>query len=118
MPFPIARGLVLIAGVIAVVATPAVAHVEPEVSEVPAGSAAIVPFTVEHGCEGSPTVELAFQVPDDAANVQPVDKDGWTSAVDDDVVTWSGGPLPADEEAAFEVAFTAPEDVGTVLTFP
>ncbi len=99
-------------------AGPARAHVEPEVTEVPAGSVATVGFTVEHGCDGAPTTTLELQVPPEAADASPVDKDGWTTTVDGDVIAFAGGPLPDDVQAVFELRFTAPTTVGTVMTFP
>jgi uncharacterized protein YcnI len=103
---------------ILVMAGPAGAHVEPTATEVPAGSYATVAFTVQHGCESSPTVKLEFQIPDELDDVVPVDKPGWTTAVDAGVVTFEGGPLPTDEEAEFSVGFTVPETQGVQLTFP
>lgn len=101
-----------------IASAPAGAHVEPEISEVPAGSVATVGFTVEHGCDGAPTTSLELQVPDEATDTVPVDKEGWTASVDGDVIAFTGGPLPDEEQAAFELTFTAPTDVGAVLTFP
>lgn len=99
-------------------AAPAAAHVEPEVSVVPAGSVADVQFTVEHGCEGSPTVKLEFQVPASVTDAQPIDKEGWTGAVVDGVITYTGGSLPDDEESDFGIRFTVPASVGDTLRFP
>lgn len=99
-------------------AAPALGHVEPEVSTVPAGSLATVDFTVEHGCEGSPTVKMEFQVPDGITDAQPAEKAGWTGALVDGVVTYTGGSLPADQEDTFAVRFTVPDQVQAVLMFP
>jgi uncharacterized protein YcnI len=108
----------LIGGLILLSAGPAGAHVEPTATEVPAGSYATVDFTVQHGCEESSTVKLEFQVPEELDDAVPVDKPGWTASVDQDVVTFEGGPLPADEEDDFSVSFTAPETQGVRLVFP
>ena len=97
---------------------PASAHVEPTATVVPAGSAATVEFTVQHGCDGSPTTKVEFKVPDEIADALAVDKDGWTGSVADGVVTYEGGPLPADREDTFSVSFTAPATVGATLAFP
>jgi hypothetical protein len=77
-----------------------------------------VDFTVQHGCEESPTVKLEFQIPDELDDVVPVDKAGWTSSTAADVVTFEGGPLPPDQEEDFSVSFTVPETQGVRLTFP
>ena len=49
--------------------------------------------------------------------------DGWTatSTADDagrTVLEWTGGLLPADQQGAFPVEFTAPDTPGALLTFP
>jgi uncharacterized protein YcnI len=100
------------------VAAPAAAHVEPTVQEVPAGSYATVEFTVEHGCDGSPTVRLEFQIPEELTDVTPVEQAGWSTSVSGGIVTFEGGPLAPDVEADFAVQFTVPEQQGATLTFP
>jgi uncharacterized protein YcnI len=99
-------------------AAPAAAHVEPTATEVPAGSVATVEFTVQHGCDGSPTTKLEFQVPEEITDAAPVDKDGWTGSADGRVITYEGGPLAPDVEDTFAVTFTAPDTVGLELAFP
>ena len=49
--------------------------------------------------------------------------EGWTATATPDgagnsVLEWTGGVLPADEEGAFPVEFTAPDTPGVLLTFP
>lgn len=97
---------------------PAAAHVEPTTTEVPAASEATVAFTVQHGCDGSPTVKLEFQVPDAVADATPLDKAGWEASVDGQVITFEGGPLADDVEDDFSVRFSVPDAPGTTLTFP
>ena len=99
-------------------ALPAAAHVEPTTTEVPAGGAATVDFTVEHGCQGSPTVKVEFQVPAEITDAAPVTKAGWEGTVEGQVVTYAGGPLASDVEDTFAVTFTAPDTVGATLAFP
>jgi periplasmic copper chaperone A len=102
-----------------VLLTPAVAsaHIEPDVSEVPAGESATVAFNLEHGCDGAATTQLEFQVPEDVTDAQPVDKDGWTASEADGVITFSGGSQP-DEPTDFSITFTAPDQPGAELRFP
>jgi hypothetical protein len=102
-----------------VLATPlaADAHIEPDVSAVPAGAPAAVAFNLEHGCDDSPTTKLELQVPASVTDAQPVAKDGWTGSVTDNVVTFTGGSQPAHEETTFSITFTAPAE-GTELRFP
>lgn len=94
--------------------SPAGAHVEPQTAEVTAGSPAEIALTVQHGCDGSPTVKLEIQTPPAVEDLQPVDKDGWAGSVAGDVVTFTGGPLPDDVEDQFAVRFTAPDEPGTL----
>lgn len=103
---------------LAIGAAPAAAHVEPTTTEVPAASEATVAFTVQHGCDGSPTVKLEFQVPDAVTDATPVDKAGWEASVDGQVITFEGGPLADDVEDDFSVRFSVPDAPGTTLTFP
>jgi uncharacterized protein YcnI len=103
---------------VALAASPAGAHVEPTTTEVPAASEATVAFTVQHGCDGSPTTKLEFQVPDAVTDATPIDKAGWESSVDGQVITFEGGPLADDVEDDFSVRFSVPDAPGTTLTFP
>jgi uncharacterized protein YcnI len=95
----------------------ALAHVDAEPGVVQAGAPTTVGFGVQHGCDGSPTVELRFRAPAQASEVSPVDKDGWTTSTDDDVITFAGGPLGPDSTDIFEIEFTAPDTPGTIY-FP
>ena len=99
------------------VAGVASAHIDPDPTSVQGGSTATVGFTVEHGCDGSPTVKLEIQAPDDATDPKGIDVAGFTASTAGQVVTFSGGPLGADTEQMFQVTFGAPA-AGGELTFP
>lgn len=99
------------------VASAASAHIDPDPTEVNAGTEATVGFTVEHGCEGSPTVKLEMQVPETITTFEGVDVAGFTASTDGQVVTWSGGTLGPDTEQTFELTFTAPAQDGEA-SFP
>jgi uncharacterized protein YcnI len=98
----------LVAGVVALGAGPAFAHVEIE-REGQVGSDGTVEATLtvpnEKDDAGTVKVELVF--PDDPGirNAQPGTVDGWTASVeksdDGDVasVTWTGGPITGEEDA-------------------
>jgi uncharacterized protein YcnI len=117
----IAAGAVVAAvATIGPVAT-ASAHTETDVVAVPAGSTATVTFEPEHGCGDSPTVDMRVQAP--VAGATALDKAGWKTSSTADasgntVLEWSGGSQPADEPGAFQVRFTVPDEVGTLLAFP
>ena len=93
------------------------AHIDPDPIAVQAATSNTVSFGVEHGCEESPTTELQIQIPDRVADAQPVEKDGWTASVEAQVVTFTGGSLPADTPDDFAITFTAPTAPGEI-TFP
>lgn len=102
--------------------SPASAHTESDLVAVAAGEEATLTLKPTHGCNGSPTVEVAIQAPVTGAVAAEVE--GWTATSTDDlaagttVLEWSGGSLPADAEGAFPVGFTVPENVGELLVFP
>jgi uncharacterized protein YcnI len=98
--------VVLVAGGIAS------AHVDPDPLAMEAGTTGEVAFTIEHGCDGSPTTDLKFEVPDGVTGVTPVDKDGWTATVSGNVLEFKGGPLAADQEDQFAITMTAPAEAG------
>ncbi len=96
------------------VAGPAAAHIHTDPESVPAGAEATVGFAIQHGCDGSPTTKVEIQLPDGASGISGVDGNGFTSSVDGQVVTFSGGELPDGTEASFQVTFTAPNQPGDV----
>lgn len=118
LPFSVAiAALALLA-----VGSPASAHIDPDPKEAQAGSRLTVGFTVEHGCEGSPTVRLDMRLPDGVVDpvVEPVE--GWTGAVDTTtdgtIVSFVGGPLADDVEGTFDVTMTLPPTPDTTIYFP
>lgn len=118
------RLLTVAAAVLAVVvgARPAAAHIDPDPSEAPAGSVQSIGFTVEHGCDGSPTVRLDMRLPEGVRDPVPEPPAGWTGTVaetsDGVVVTFEGGPLPDDVEGTFRVQMLLPRAEGATLYFP
>lgn len=100
------------------VASPVSAHVDPDPAEAQAGSRLSVGFTVQHGCDGSPTVQLDMRLPDGVSGAQPEAPDGWTGTIDSDVITFTGGPLPDDRELTFRVLMTLPPTPDTTIYFP
>ena len=93
------------------------AHVETEPVAVEAGKSATVSFSPSHGCDGSPTISLAFKMPGSVSNAVPVAKTGWETSTADGVVTFSGGSLEATTVENFDITFTAPADAGPIF-FP
>ena len=117
--------------VLAVAATSAVvlslggvvsAHIDPDPTEAQAGSRLTVGFTVEHGCEGSPTVQLDMRLPEGVIDPVAEPVDGWDGSIEavdgDTVVTFAGGPLADDVEGTFSVSMTLPPTPDVTLYFP
>ncbi len=100
----------------------AFAHIDPDPAEAQAGSRLTVGFTVEHGCEGSPTVQLDMRLPDAVTDPVTEPADGWDGSIDDvdgdTVVTFLGGPLADDVEGTFSVTMTLPPTPDATIYFP
>jgi periplasmic copper chaperone A len=90
------------------------AHIDPDPIAMQAGTTGTAAFKVEHGCDGSPTTSMKFQLPDGVTGVAAVDKDGWTATVSRDTLEFAGGPLAPDEEDHFDITFTAPTTPGDI----
>ncbi len=120
------RRLLVSAGVVSAaflaIAGPVSAHIDPDPEQAQAGSRLTVGFTVEHGCEGSPTMQLDMRLPEGVVDPMPEAVDGWDGSVDtidgDAIVTFAGGPLADDVEAVFEVTMTLPPTPDTTIYFP
>ena len=92
----------------------AAAHIRADPPTAEAGRTTIVGFDVEHGCNGSPTVEVAFAVPAGLGSVTGVAKAGWTVSNDTTSVTFRGGELPATQPGRFELSVTPTGGARTV----
>lgn len=95
------------------------AHVVLVQKAAPTGSYYRAQFMVGHGCEGSPTVSVQIDIPDDVPVVRPQPKAGWTLSYQTGPlaepamvhgkakteairrVTWTGGPLPDEQYEEF-----------------
>ena len=93
------------------------AHVDPDPIAMQAGTSGTVAFNVEHGCDGSPTTSMSFQIPDGVTDAVGVAKDGWTATLTGNTLEFAGGPLAADQADHFDITFTAPATEG-VISFP
>ena len=71
----------LTAGVALALAAPlaASAHVSVTPSDTAAGSYTVLSFAVGHGCDGSPTTKLSFDIPEEIVAVTPTVSPNWTS---------------------------------------
>ncbi len=114
----VATAAVVTTCAVVALASPAFAHIDPDPEEAPAGSEQSVGFTVQHGCDGSPTIELDMRLPEGVSSAVPQPPDGWTGTIDGNVVTFVGGPLADDVELTFRVSMILPMLPGTTIFFP
>lgn len=124
--------------VVAMAAAPASAHVTVTPDTTTAGAYAVLTFSVPHGCEGSPTTEVAIAMPPEVNQVTPTRNALWTVEKQmeqlDEPVTDSHGneitervgqvvytarqPLPEGYRDAFELSLQLPDAAGETLVFP
>ena len=90
--YPLAIALGVLAGL--AVGSTAFAHIDPDPTDAQAGSELSVGFTVEHGCDGSPTVQLDMRLPDGTSDPSPEPPPGWIGSVDGEVVTFGAARCP------------------------
>ncbi len=104
------------------VASPALAHIHAEPHEAQAGSIETIGFTIEHGCEGSPTTAVEVLLPAGVSDVTPEPFDGWTIRTDTtdegDVVIYEDGSLADGQAGTFEITMTLPATPDTTVWFP
>lgn len=129
---PTAAALVFLA------AAPASAHVTISPEQGTAGSFTVLTVSVPHGCEGSPTTEVAVQIPEEILSVTPTRNPFWevekvmtdldqpVTDADGNEVTERVGqvvyttdtPLPDGHRDAFELSLQLPDTPGATLAFP
>jgi hypothetical protein len=91
--------------------------VKPEPSEVQAGAEATITLSVPNECAApGGTDGLRVQLPEGASDPVPGEVEGFTSTVEADVVSWSGGLITGDTRVPFPLTLTMPDTPGeTVL---
>jgi len=118
------------------------AHVSATATSTAANSYTTATFSLPHGCDGSPTTRIAFEVPESIIEVTPTVNPNWTitkttepytsasAATDDEsaedagervtsVVYTAKTPLPADERDTFSLSFSLPDGkAGDLVEFP
>ncbi|WP_173923420.1 YcnI family protein [Agromyces sp. Marseille-P2726] len=107
------------------VPTAAQAHVSVTPSSTAAGSSSVLTFAFSHGCDGSPTTALTFDIPESIASVSPTVHPGWTieKIADGDrtaqVVYTAVTPVEDGFRDTIELSVRLPEDAaGETLAFP
>lgn len=126
----------LLAFMLALLATPAVAHVTANPNQGKAGTYFQTSLRISHGCEQSDTIAVRVKIPEGILTVRPQFKPDWkiefmkrkldkpvaighgktTDEVVQEVI-WRGGPLPQDQYDDFGLIMKLPEKTGT-LWFP
>ena len=113
--------------VLALAAVPlaASAHVTVTPSGTAAGSYTVLTFAFSHGCEGSPTTALTFDIPESIASVSPTLNPNYTieKVADGDrtsqVVYTAITPVQDGYRDTIELSLQLPEDAaGETLSFP
>lgn len=123
---------------LAVLASPAFAHITLETPEAPLGTGYKAVLRVPHGCDGAATTAITLKVPEGFISAKPMPKAGWkldittgdyansyklfgaevrSGAVE---ISWSGGNLPDNEYDEFVVRGTLADslEAGETLFFP
>lgn len=133
------RAGIIAATFVGLAATPAMAHVSNDNTEVAAGSFTSITLTVPHGCDDAPTRAIAVQIPDGVLGVTPQVHPGWTVSTETEqldapvdlgdgesvtertsVVTFTaqaGNELPDGFREQFTLGYRAPDSPGEYLFF-
>ncbi|MFD2792149.1 YcnI family protein [Promicromonospora vindobonensis] len=107
------------AGLVALGATPATAHVTITPSTTAAGATAVLQVEIPHGCDESATTGISIRMPEGVADVTATGTDRWTADQAADGLTYTTDePLPDGEHAQVEFSVRLPDDVGATLVFP
>lgn len=101
------------------------AHVTVDPSDTAAGGYTVLTFAFAHGCEGSPTTALTFDIPDSIQSVSPTLNPNWTieKIADGDrtsqIVYTAVTPIADGYRDTVELSLQLPEDAaGETLAFP
>ncbi len=133
-PAAFGRHVLHVALSLALLTSPALAHVTLEVQQAPASSTYKGVFRVPHGCEGAATVRITINLPEGVTQAQPMPKAGWRLTTqrreggpqpaghgtlpEVSSVTWEGGPLDSTHYDEFVVRFRTPDRPGEVVYIP
>ena len=108
------QALALAAGLL-----PAMAHVHAEgPARVQPGQRVEVVLAFAHGCGADATTGLAVALPAQIGDVTPEDVPGWTAVIEDGVLRWQGGIVPADQPARFVLHARLADDAQGQILLP
>ena len=99
---------------------PAFAHVSLAEPQAKPGTSYTAQFNVGHGCDGSPTIALAVNIPQGVTGLKPQAKAGWSVELHRDgarisQVVWKGGVIPADQKDGFALDMVLPSKTGPLV---
>lgn len=138
-PRSLLAGAGLVAASVGLLASPAGAHVSIQEGDQVAGAFTVLTFGIPHGCDDSPTTEVAISIPESILDVTPTRNPFYdvaitTEALDEPVegahgevftereavVTYTAkDPLPDGFRDAVQLSLQIPEDAaGETLYFP
>jgi len=121
---------------VSLTATAVSAHATAQNTNAPSGGYGYLDIRVPHGCDGTPTLSVAVQIPDGVVGVKPERKAGWTTTTTKGPITpydshgttisegvvevvWStNDPLPDDMFEDFGLSVKWPDRPGETLYFP
>lgn len=107
------------AGLVALGATPATAHVTITPSTTAAGATAELRVEIPHGCAESATTAISIRMPEGVSEVTATGTGRWAVEQAADALTWTTDePLPDAEHAEVEFSVRLPDDAGATLVFP
>lgn len=98
--------------------SPAGAHVSAGPAVADDGGTTTFPFTYDHGCGTSSTVELRVQLPEGARLVGTTQPEGWIATPEEDSVRWTGPPIAPGEPVAYSLTTTRFGVAGEAFWFP
>jgi periplasmic copper chaperone A len=122
----IGAGVALTAGLVLAAPLAASAHVTVSPEAGTAGGYSVLTFAFSHGCDGSPTTQLAIDVPDGIASLAPEIEPGWTiervgaeAGIPTQLIYTPDAPIESGLRAALNVQVSFAEDAaGETLAFP
>ena len=99
------------------------AHVSASPAEAPAGTSSVIEFATSHGCDGSPTTQIAIQIPEGVLSVRPTVVAGWDieiveEALAEPIDDGHGGQITERTASVTYTATEAPLEDGLRQVWP
>jgi len=111
-------GVATAAVAVVAMAAPVFAHVDAEATGVTADGATEIALSFEHGCGNEPTIEMRVRLPEGSSNAVAGEVPGFTAAVTDGQIAWTGGSVPDGDAATFPFTVKLAQADGTEVPLP